>query len=210
MLIASAVSACGTSQPEEIESANLEPSGVEQAATNPPSDKPAASETTVVQPTATTEPLPTFPPLPVIGPAPDFQNDVWINSEPLNLADLEGKVVLLEFWTFGWINCKRVIPWVREWYDKYNGEEFTVVSIHYPEFGFEEDYDNVVQATKDLQVAYPVALDNDGLTWRAYQQRFWPTRYLIDKQGNLRYKHIGEGAYEETEIFIQQLIDEDL
>lgn len=101
-----------------------------------------------------------------------------------------------------------MIPWVREWYQKYEGDDFAVVSIHYPEFGFEEDYNNVVKATVDLQVEYPVALDNDGLTWRAYRQRYWPTRYLIDKQGNIRFQHIGEGAYEETESYIQQLIAE--
>jgi hypothetical protein len=101
-----------------------------------------------------------------------------------------------------------VIPWVREWYEKYEGDDFTVIGMHYPEFSFEEDFDNVLQATKELGVAYPVALDNDGTTWRAYRQRFWPTRYLIDKQGNIRYQHIGEGAYEETEQFIQQLIAE--
>ena len=101
-----------------------------------------------------------------------------------------------------------MIPWVREWYEKYEGDDFIVIGMHYPEFGYEEDFDNVLQATQELGVAYPVALDNDGATWRAYQQRFWPTRYLIDKEGNIRYKHIGEGAYEETEHFIQQLIAE--
>lgn len=80
--------------------------------------------------------------------------------------------------------------------------------MHYPEFGYEENYDNVLQATKDLEVPYPVALDNNGATWRAYGQRYWPTRYLIDKQGNIRFKHIGEGAYEETEWFIQALMAE--
>jgi hypothetical protein len=101
-----------------------------------------------------------------------------------------------------------VIPWVREWHEKYEGDDFTVVSIHYPEFGYEEKYENVLQATRDLEVDYAVALDNDGATWRAYQQRYWPTRYLIDKQGNIRYKHIGEGAYEETEWLIMQLMAE--
>ncbi|NCF67526.1 MAG: redoxin domain-containing protein [Chloroflexi bacterium] len=101
-----------------------------------------------------------------------------------------------------------MIPWVREWYEKYEGDDFTVVSIHYPEFGYEEKVENVLQATIDLEVDYAVALDNEGTTWRAYQQRYWPTRYLIDKQGNIRYKHIGEGAYDETEHLIQQLMAE--
>ena len=101
-----------------------------------------------------------------------------------------------------------MIPWVREWYDKYKGDDFTVIGIHYPEFGYEEVYENVLQATIDLEIDYPVALDNEGTTWRAYQQRYWPTRYLIDKQGNIRYKHIGEGAYDETEAYIQYLTKE--
>jgi hypothetical protein len=101
-----------------------------------------------------------------------------------------------------------VIPWVREWYEKYEGDDFTVIGMHYPEFGYEEEYENVLEATMDLGVAYPVALDNDGRTWRAYQQRYWPTRYLIDKAGRIRYKHIGEGAYGETERHIRALIAE--
>jgi hypothetical protein len=101
-----------------------------------------------------------------------------------------------------------VIPWVREWHEKYAGDDFAVIGMHYPEFAYEEEYDNVVQATQELGIVYPVALDNDGVTWRAYQQRYWPTRYLIDKQGNIRFKHIGEGAYEETEFYIQALMAE--
>jgi hypothetical protein len=101
-----------------------------------------------------------------------------------------------------------VIPWVREWYQKYQGEDFEVVGVHYPEFQYERDYDAVVAATERLGVAYPVALDNDGKTWRAYQQRYWPTRYVLDKRGNIRYKHIGEGAYDETEAIIRALMAE--
>jgi hypothetical protein len=101
-----------------------------------------------------------------------------------------------------------VIPWVREWNEKYEGDDFIVIGMHYPEFGHEEVYENVLEATVELGVAYPVALDNEGQTWRAYQQRFWPTRYLIDKEGNIRFKHIGEGAYEETEQYIQALMAE--
>jgi len=101
-----------------------------------------------------------------------------------------------------------VIPWVREWYEKYEGDDFTVVSVHYPEFGYEEVLDNVVEATQRLRVAYPVAIDNDGRTWRAYNQRYWPTRYVLDKNGHIRYQHIGEGAYAETEAIIQTLMAE--
>ena len=101
-----------------------------------------------------------------------------------------------------------MIPWVREWYEKYNGDDFTVISLHYPEFNYEREYENVVAATKRLDVPYPVAIDNDRMTWDAYNQRFWPTRYLIDKQGHLRYQHIGEGAYAETEAAIVALMAE--
>lgn len=101
-----------------------------------------------------------------------------------------------------------MIPWVREWYEKYEGDDFTVVSVHYPEFSYEEEIDNVQEATERLGVAYPVAIDNDRLTWGAYNQRFWPTTYLIDKRGHIRYKHIGEGAYEKTEAAIQALMAE--
>ena len=101
-----------------------------------------------------------------------------------------------------------MIPWVREWYEEYDGDDFTVISVHYPEFGYEEDLENVIEATDRLDVAYPVGIDNDGHTWRAYDQRFWPTRYMLDKRGHIRYKYIGEGAYEQTEAIIQALMTE--
>ncbi len=101
-----------------------------------------------------------------------------------------------------------MIPWVREWYETYKGDDFTVISVHYPEFSYEREVENVVDATERLGVAYPVAIDNDRVTWGAYNQRYWPTRYLIDKRGHLRYKHIGEGAYEETEAAILALMAE--
>ena len=104
-----------------------------------------------------------------------------------------------------------MIPWVREWYQKYNGDDFTVIGVHYPEFSYERDYDNVVDATQRFGIVYPVAIDNDRLTWGAYNQRFWPTTYLIDKQGHIRYQHIGEfsrRAREETETAIQTLMAE--
>ncbi len=101
-----------------------------------------------------------------------------------------------------------MIPWVREWYETYNGDDFTVISVHYPEFSYEREVENVVDTTERLGVAYPVAIDNDHVTWGAYNQRYWPTRYLIDKRGHLRYKHIGEGDYEETEAAILALMAE--
>jgi thiol-disulfide isomerase/thioredoxin len=142
------------------------------------------------------EPFPTPEPrlrLSDAGPAPEIANETWINSDgPLTLASQRGKVVLLEFWTFGCINCQRVIPYVRQWHSDFAGEDFQVISIHYPEFAHEREFDNLVAAMERFEITYPVALDNDGRTWRAYNQRFWPTTYLIDKDGHIRYKHIGE------------------
>ena len=97
---------------------------------------------------------------------------------------------------------------MKEWYSKYHDLGFEIIAVHYPEFTFEEDYDNVVAAVEDLGIEYPVTLDNDGITWRAYSQRYWPTRYLIDKNGHIRYMHIGEGAYDETDQLIQALLAE--
>jgi thiol-disulfide isomerase/thioredoxin len=131
--------------------------------------------------------------LPDMGEAPEFLNEVWLNSDgPVTLADQRGKVVLLEFWTFGCINCQRTIPWVKEWQSTYEGDDFTVISIHYPEFAYEREVDNVRDALERYEITYPVAIDNDRQTWRAYNQRFWPTTYLIDKNGRIRYQHIGE------------------
>ncbi len=131
--------------------------------------------------------------LPDLGAAPEFQNDVWLNSDsPVSLADQRGKVVLLEFWTFGCINCQRTIPFVQEWQAQYEGDDFMIISIHYPEFAYEREIDNVQDALARYDITYPVAIDNDRQTWRAYNQRYWPTTYLIDKNGRIRYQHIGE------------------
>lgn len=176
-----------------------------------PEGKPGQAESVAVFTSGTLQPPPTrtLAPLPQLGPAPEIGNEQWINSEtPLKLAGLRGKVVLVEFWTFGCINCQHVIPSLRQWYEEYAGDDFEMIGVHYPEFGYEEKYENVVAAVEQLEIRYPVAIDNEGVTWRAYQQRFWPTLYLVDKTGQLRYKHIGEGAYAETEAYIQALIAE--
>ena len=144
-----------------------------------------------------------------MGQAPELANEVWINTQsPLRLQDLQGKVVLLDMWTFGCINCRHVIPSLKSWYDTYSSQGLVVIGNHYPEFSYEADIDNLKQAVKDLEVAYPVAQDNDGKTWRAYNNHYWPTLYLIDKRGHIRYVHIGEGRYQETEAAIQALLAE--
>ena len=101
-----------------------------------------------------------------------------------------------------------MIPWVREWHKTYAGDDFEVIGVHFPEFYYEADYGNLAQAISDLQIQYPVVQDNDGKIWQAYRQRYWPTRYLIDKTGHIRYQHIGEGGYDETEAAIQVLMAE--
>jgi len=147
--------------------------------------------------------------LPDMGLAPEISNEVWINSEnALQLADLRGEVVMVEFWTYDCYNCQNVLPNLKQWYETYNKDGFTIVSIHYPEFNYEHEYNNVLDAVNRFEIDYPVALDNDGTTWRAYKQRYWPTMYLLDKNGHIRYKRIGEGAYEETEAVIQTLLQE--
>jgi len=147
--------------------------------------------------------------LPVIAEAPELHEGIWLNTNvPLKLEHLRGQVVLLEMWTFGCINCIRTIPYVREWHETYAEEGLTVIGNHYPEFNFEHDLDNVREAIIRLDVPYAILQDNDRETWGAYNNRFWPTIYLIDKWGNIRYRHIGEGRYDETEEAIQLLLAE--
>jgi thiol-disulfide isomerase/thioredoxin len=147
--------------------------------------------------------------LPDLGLAPEIQSEVWINTaEPLRLADLRGKVVLLNMWTFGCINCQRVIPYVKAWHASYAEQGLVVIGNHFPEFQYEADLGNLEAAVSRLDIQYAVAQDNEGQTWNAYRNRYWPTVYLIDKQGHLRYQHIGEGAYASTEAAIQALLAE--
>lgn len=146
--------------------------------------------------------------LPDFGPAPDISDKVWINSDPLRLADLRGKVVMVNFWTFECINCQHVLPYVRQWHDTYSSAGLVIIGVHFPEFAYEADLDNLKNAVKDLKVSWPVAQDNDGATWNAYRNQYWPTLYLIDKRGDLRYTRIGEGGYSETDAAIQALLAE--
>jgi thiol-disulfide isomerase/thioredoxin len=147
--------------------------------------------------------------LPDLGPAPELTNEIWLNVDsPLRLADLRGKVVALEMWTFGCYNCQNVMPSLKSWHEKYANQGLVIIGNHYPEFSFEEDLTNLQTAIAENGIKYAVAQDNDGTTWKAYKNRYWPTLYLIDKNGHLRYIHIGEGNYEETEVAIQNLLAE--
>lgn len=141
--------------------------------------------------------------------APEIRGTAaWINSQPLKLADLQGKVVLIDFWTYSCINCQRTQPYLNAWYKKYEQDGLVIIGMHAPEFAFEKVKANVERAVKDAGIQYPVALDNDFATWRAYDNQFWPAKYLIDKAGQVRYTHFGEGEYDETEEAIQTLLGE--
>ena len=141
------------------------------------------------------------------GPAPEFEGiSKWLNSDGLKMADLKGKVVLVDFWTYSCINCVRTLPYVTSWYDKYKNQGFVVIGVHTPEFAFEKEAANVRQAIERNKINYPVALDNDYATWNAYKNHSWPAHYLIDKEGNIVDQSIGEGHYEETENNIRRLL----
>ena len=147
--------------------------------------------------------------LPDLGLAPELTNDIWLNVDaPLRLADLRGKVVLVEMWTFGCINCQNVMPSLKEWHTRYKDQGLVIIGNHYPEFSYEAELDNLKEAISRFEIGYPVTQDNDGATWRAYKNHYWPALYLIDKQGHIRYVHIGEGRYSETEENIKALLAE--
>src|SRR6266508_158274 len=139
--------------------------------------------------------------------APDLQGiSAWINSPPLTMQHLRGKVVLVDFWTYSCINCLRTLPYLESWDRRYRSKGLVILGVHSPEFAFEHDLGNVHAAVKRLGVRYPVALDNDFGTWNAYQNQYWPADYLIDRSGRVRDVHFGEGAYAETEHKIRQLL----
>lgn len=144
--------------------------------------------------------------------APDFRGiERWLNTpgeKPLSLPELHGKVVLVDFWTYSCVNCLRTLPHLKAWDGTYREAGLTIVGVHSPEFAFERVPDNVRSAARRLGVRYPVALDNDFATWRAYDNSYWPAKYLIDKTGRIRYQHFGEGAYGKTESWIRRLLGE--
>ena len=131
---------------------------------------------------------------------------VWLNSEPLTAGELRERVVLVDIWTYSCVNWLRTLPYVRAWAERYREHGLVVVGVHCPEFGFEHDLDNVRQATRELGVDYPVVIDNDFAIWQSLANRAWPAVYLVDRDGRVRYRHFGEGNYEETERAIQQLL----
>jgi len=141
--------------------------------------------------------------------APDIEPGEWINSQLLTLRELRGDVVLLEFWTFGCYNCRNTLPFLNAWHKTFSIEKFAIIGVHTPEFESEKRIDLVRRRVLELAIEYPVITDNESRTWSAYKQRYWPVMYLIDKKGIVRYVHTGEGAYDETERKIRELLAED-
>jgi thiol-disulfide isomerase/thioredoxin len=147
-------------------------------------------------------------PLKDYGPVPEVAGiSHWLNSPPLKLHALRGKVVLVDFWTYSCINCLRTLPYLKKWDERYRSQGLVILGVHSPEFAFEHDVGNVRSAVKRLGVRYPVALDNGFDTWQAYDNQYWPADYLVDQRGNVREIHIGEGDYDETEDHIRLLLE---
>jgi len=132
----------------------------------------------------------------------------WLNSPPLTLESLRGKVVLVDFWTYSCINCLRTLPHVRAWAQRYAGQGLVVVGVHTPEFAFEKNLANVQRATTDLKIGFPVAIDSNFAIWRSFQNRAWPAFYLVDAQGRVRHQQYGEGDFDATETMIRSLLKE--
>lgn len=161
----------------------------------------AFAATAVTGTAACAEPLKTGP------RAPEFTGiSTWLNSDPLTIQKLRGKVVLVDFWTYTCVNCINTLPYVKSWNQKYKDQGLTVIGVHTPEYPFERDTDNVRSAIKRFGITYPVAQDNQYATWSAYNNQYWPAFYLIDKKGQVVYAHFGEGDYAKTEAAIQALL----
>ncbi|RYY59959.1 MAG: redoxin domain-containing protein, partial [Comamonadaceae bacterium] len=126
----------------------------------------------------------------------------------LAAQDLRGKVVLVDFWTFGCVNCRNALPYVRAWHEKYKDQGLVVLGVHSPEFAYEKNIANVRRAVADLGVGFPVAVDNNFAIWRAFNNQYWPAHYFVDARGNIRFHHFGEGQYAKSEQVIRQLLDE--
>ena len=214
VFISVAAAACGNDQLAAPTTVVVVPTA--QAPEVAADSKPAVSEEPTVI-TSRVDPKPLAPEpeelhAPLTGNelmAPEFvDTGEWINTEPFAMEELRGKVVLIDFWTYTCINCIRTLPYLRSWHTKYADSGLLIVGVHTPEFEFEKLYDNVVDAVAKFDLRYPVVQDNDFGTWVAFKNRFWPAKYLIDQNGKIRYTHFGEGAYQETELVIRELIEE--
>ena len=197
-------------------SPTVDASPTEAAAKAPAPSTPTAAPPTP-EPSPTTAPSPTAAPTTGLGQlsgtnmAPELADTgEWINSEPFTLSDqMEmGKVVLVDFWTYTCINCIRTMPYLRDWHEKYADKGLVILGVHTPEFEFEKVFNNVAEAVEGFGLKYPVVQDNDFGTWNAFSNRSWPAKYLIDVNQTIRYTHFGEGAYDETEAAIRELLEE--
>jgi thiol-disulfide isomerase/thioredoxin len=156
-----------------------------------------------------TEPTELMVDLPIEGELPSLVGATgWLNSQPLSAADLQGKVVLVDFWTYTCINWLRTLSYIRALSEKYEEHGLVVIGVHTPEFPFEQDVDNVREAANEMRVEYPIALDSDYAIWRAFNNQYWPAAYVVDAQGRIRHHRFGEGGYEELERVIQRLLGE--
>jgi peptide-methionine (R)-S-oxide reductase len=140
--------------------------------------------------------------------SPDFGLGTWINSDPLTIKSLRGRVVLIEFWTFGCYNCRNTLPFIKGWHERYGNKGLTIVGVHSPEFDAEKKIENVRREVNSLGIRYPVVTDNEYLTWRAFNVEAWPTIVVLDRNGRVRWSHVGEGSYDQTEQVIQKLLGE--
>lgn len=147
--------------------------------------------------------------IPTAQARPDFVGiEHWINTVPLTMSRLRGKVVLVEFWTYSCINCIHVMPYVKRWHALYRDQGLVVVGVHTPEYAYEKRPANVVDAIRRFGITYPVALDNGYRTWTAFGNAYWPALYLFDRDGKLAYHHVGEGGYDITEQRIRTLLEQ--
>ena len=216
-----------TATPEPTPTATPEPTPTPTPEPTPtPTPEPTPTATPEPTPTATPEPTPTATPepTPTATPTPEPTPEgprivpeyevvglgMWFNSEPFTIQEqLEaGNVVLIDFWTYSCINCVRTLPYLRSWHEKYADRGLVILGVHRPEFKFEESAENVAAAIERLDVPWPVAQDNNSRTWRAFNNRFWPAKFLFDKTGRVVYDHIGEGRYTETERAIRKALTE--
>ena len=140
--------------------------------------------------------------------APELSKGVWINSEPLALKSLHGRVVLIDFWTFACYNCLNTLPHVKKWDAQYRDKGLTIIGVHTPESDLERNENDLRRQVAELGIKYPVVTDNDYSTWKAYDVEAWPTVFLLDKEGRVRWMHVGEGYYDETDAMIKQLLAE--
>lgn len=161
----------------------------------------SAADPRDLTPRADVADLPVGPPAPGLNAARG-----WLNTEPLSAADLDNKVVVYDFWTYSCVNCVRTLPYLRAWHERYAADGLVIVGVHSPEFEFEKDHDNVREAVERLDVTYPVAFDDEMIIWTQFANQYWPTKYISDRKGRVRYAHLGEGSYGETERVIRELL----